>query len=138
MKRNEFKLLLEDWKKNFIVESGLPPSNDELKDDLEGYFDDGSFEEPGLDDLGHPSHMHSSDYDSQGLSLGPNDLEDSDSTYSSDSEEHIDGFSGMYPDDPTYTPGDYSSMGDYNLDGENIDDLLPKSDLMDEDDDDGF
>ena len=137
MKRNEFKLLLEDWKKNFIVESDLPEiSNDELESDLEGYFDDGSFEEPGLDDLGHPSHMHSSDYDSQGLSLGSDDLENP--TYSSDSEEHIDGFSGMYPDDPTYTPGDHSSIGDYNLDGENIDNLLPETDLMDNDDDAGF
>ena len=135
MKRNEFKLLLEDWKKNFIVESLPEISNDELKNDLE-FFDDGSFEEPGLDDLGHPSHMHSSDYDSQGLSLGSDDLENP--TYSSDSEEHIDGFSGMYPDDPTYTPGDVSSMGDYNLDGENIDNLLPETDLMDGDDDDGF
>ena len=137
MKRNEFKLLLEDWKKNFIVESDLPEiSNDELESDLEGYFDDGSFEEPGLDDLGHPSHMHSSDYDSQELSLGSDDLENP--TYSSDSEEHIDGFSGMYPDDPTYTPGDHSSIGDYNLDGENIDNLLPETDLMDNDDDAGF
>ena len=135
MKRNEFKLLLEDWKKNFIVESLPEISNDELKNDLE-FFDDGSFEEPGLDDLGHPSHMHSSDYDSQGLSLGSDDLENP--TYSSDSEEHIDGFSGMYPDDPTYTPGDVSSMGDYNLDGENIDNLLPETDLMDNDDDAGF
>ena len=129
MKRNEFKLLIENWRKNFIVESGIPKTSDEeIKQDYFDYFNDGSLEEPGLDDLDHPSHMHSPDYDSLDLE----DLENP--TYSSDSEEDIDGFSGMYPDDPTYTPGDYSSIG-----GDDIDDLLPQIDEnYDQDDNDGF
>lgn len=128
MKRNEFKLLLEDWKRNFIVENEeneIPvASNREIAKDYFDYFNpDESFDEPGLDEPG---------------------LEDP--SYSSDSEEDIDGFSGMYPDDPTYTPGDFSSMGNNDLDGEDIDDLLPDTDdlmlpesnLMDKDDDYGF
>jgi len=112
MKRNEFKLLLEDWKKNLIVESPDDvPSID--KDDLDYFFSD---EEN--------SAMSDYDYNTP--------------TYSSDSEEHIDGFSGVYDDDPTYTSGDYSSTGDYNLDGERIDDLLPGVDEMHDDDNDGF
>ena len=46
MKRNEFKLLLEDWKKNFIVESEIPEvSDEEIAQDYFDYFDkDGSFD----------------------------------------------------------------------------------------------
>ncbi len=109
MKRNEFKLLIENWKKNFITESDLSEiSDDELKGDLEDYFDDGSFEEPRLDDLGHPSHIHSSDDKFLDSDIDKDDFE---STYSSDSEEGINGFSGIYDDDPTYSAGDHSSLG---------------------------
>lgn len=124
MKRNEFKLLIENWRKNFILESEIPEtSDDEIKQDYFDYFNDESLDEPGLGDLDHPSHMHSTDYDSLDLE----DLENpEDPTYSSDSEEDIDGFSGMYPDDPTYTPGDFSSMGEDLL---SIDDEMDKEDL---------
>tara|TARA_B100000927_G_scaffold207107_1_gene168172 strand:- start:1319 stop:1741 length:423 start_codon:yes stop_codon:yes gene_type:complete len=117
MKRNEFKLLLEDWKKNFIVENEeneIPVASDkEISQDYFDYFDrDESLKKPRLDDLKHPSHMHSSDDDPRELDLGPKDLEDPsyNSVPSNDSEEGIDGFSGIY-DDPTYSAGDHSSLG---------------------------
>lgn len=117
MKRNEFKLLLEDWKKNFIVENEeneIPVASDEeIARDYFNYFDrDGSLEKPGLDDLGHPSHMHSPDDKFLDSDMNKDDFENKDDpTHSSDSEEDIEGFSGMYPDDPTYSAGDHSSLG---------------------------
>ena len=142
MKRNEFKLLLEDWKKNFIVESDLPEvSDDELKGDLEGYFDDGSFKGPGLDDLDHPSHMHSpgdefldSDMDSADHSFPSEDTIDRDSQQLS---------YGQYPEDEHLPSAefddDFSSVGvdspdSSTIDDDNIDNLLPEIDEMGDDD----
>ena len=129
MKRNEFKLLLEDWKRNFIVESGLP-SNDELKDDIEGYFDDGSFEEPGLDDLGHPSHMHSPD--DEFLDSDMDSLDHGGHSFPS-LDTHSQQSFAQYPGDDEFDSAefdhDYSSIG-----GDDIDDLLPEIDEMGDDD----
>lgn len=117
MKRNEFKLLLEDWKKNFIVESGLPPSNDELKRDLD-YFNDGSFEKPGLDDPRHPSHMHSPDEDLLSMDLDDEgEFDHSVPSYDSIGldYDHDPSF-GMYPNDPpTEDYEDSHEFGDMSL-----------------------
>ena len=142
MKRNEFKLLLEDWKKNFIVESpedlyGLDQDDLDFAGDYDGMDSDsvetmddmsmsGDFSDLDSDDMSFARDGHS-DYLDSGIDMG-------DSIYSSDSEEGINGFSGMYDDDPTYSAGDHSSIGGDDLDSEDIDDLLPEIDEMIDDD----
>ena len=100
----------------------MDPDNVETMDDMKNY---GDFSDLDSDDMALARGDDHSDYDDS-LSHGDHSLP------SSDSEEDIDGFSGMYDDDPTYTHGDYSSMGGDELD--NVVDLLPEIDEMDDDD----
>lgn len=109
MNKNEFKLLLENWRKNLVVEG--PDDVPEIdKDDLD-FFSDNLFSDEENDAM--------SDYDAP--------------SYSSDSEESIDGFSGMYPDDDTVPPPDESGYFDesdedfgdveYSIDDDILDDF---------------
>ena len=120
MKRNEFKLLIENWRKNFIIESPEDPYGVQQpldQDDLNFASDrdeentetltSGDFSDLDSDDKALARDDHSDYLDSSDDSLGHGGH----SLPSSDSEEDIDGFSGIYDDDPTYTRGDHSSIG---------------------------
>ena len=117
MKRNEFKLLLEDWKKNFIAESPEDPHGVQQRlgqDDLAfasdyDYLDSDSVET--MDDMYTSGDFSDLDSDDKSFARDGVGSEDEYRTYSIDDEEAINGFSGVYDDDPTYTPGDYLFYG---------------------------
>ena len=139
MKRNEFKLLLEDWKKNFIVESPMSPEDVQYFSDDQDMVDTLDSNTDNFSDL---------DQDDQDLALGVdhNHIE---------RQPHPDGSTALYyPGEtdaqdsdgtsPYYYPGessmdsegfdhDYSSIG-----GDDIDNRLPEVDEMVDDDNDGF
>ena len=153
MKRNEFKLLIENWRKNFIVESPEDPygvqqplgqddldfasDHDEMDQDSVETMDSmsmsGDFSDLDSDDMDmalarddHSDYLDSAD-DSLGHSLP---------SYDTHSQQSF----AQYPGDDEFDSAefdhDYSSMGGGELD--NIDDLLEIDEMYDEDDNDGF
>ena len=91
MKRNEFKLLLEDWKRNFIVES--PEIGPE---DVDFFADDGEMDQDGIEnmdvidmdsDLNSEEEIHSipsfdtHSQQSLGMYPGDNDLDSAELDY---------------------------------------------------------
>ena len=150
MKRNEFKLLIENWRKNFIVESPEDPYGVQQplgQDDLEFA---GDYDEMDPDNVETMADMRNdgdfSDLDSDDMSFARDDHSDyldtsDDSLHGGHSLPSFDTHSqqsfGRYPEDDEFDSAefdhDYSSIG-----GDDIDDLLPESDLMDGDDDYGF
>ena len=119
MKRSEFKLLLEDWKKNFIAESPKDPYGVQQPLDQDDLDFAGDYDGMDSDSIETMDDMSMLDDDDKDLALGIDHLDSDDDSLkhydhslpSSDSEEGVDGFSGMYASDPTYSSGDYSSMG---------------------------
>ena len=157
MKREEFKLLIENWRKNFIVESpkhdphGVQRDLDQ--DDL--YFADDYHDMPKdnlldnsvetMDDpsaFGDFSHLDSFDKD---FALDRNDHDEAmhsmdssdEGLYSVDSNDEGRGFSGVY-DDYSYESGDFSSLGGdgHEVSDREIDEAIDEA--IDEDDECGY
>lgn len=108
MKRNEFKLLLEDWKKNFIVESEIPEASpEEIAQDYFDYFDkDGSFDRIDSEsDSVYSSGEIDAMSDNSGIYSMPSyDTEDKD--------EDVVLYTGEESLDSEELKADYSSIGD--------------------------
>ena len=152
MKRNEFKLLIENWRKNFIVESPEDPYGVQQplgQDDLDFASDHDEMDQDSvgtMDDMSMSGDFSDLDRDDMALARGDDHIDYLDSADDSlghgghslpSFDTHSQQSFGRYPEDDEFDSAefdhDYSSIG-----GDDIDDLLPEVDLMDDDDNDGF
>ena len=147
MKREEFKLLIENWRKNFIVESPEHDPHGVQRDlDQDDFTFAGDYHDMPKDDLldNSTETMDDSmmqpalDTDDMAMLDLPHGADDAslDYAHSMPSNDEDRGFSGVY-DDYSYESGDLSSLGGgHEVSDREIDEAIDEA--IDEDDECGY